>query len=181
MRLGLCCAFRSEDIRFRTTTATSFSRLGRTARAAKLREIAAHNAMALAAAIRYCTAHAIGCFRVTSNILPLKTHPTLGYQAGQLGQDIIAAFRSCGDLAREKQIRISFHPDQFVVLNSPHPRVVSSSLAELEYQAEVAEWIGADVINLHGGGGYGDKPAALKRLIKNIRRLPARSLSENPL
>lgn len=36
----------------------------------------------------------------------------------------------------------------------------------------VAEWVGADVINLHGGGAYGDKPANLKRLVAVIQSLP---------
>ena len=36
-------------------------------------------------------------------------------------------------------------------LPAPEQRVVQSSIAELEYQAEVAEWVGADVINIHGG------------------------------
>jgi len=49
---------------------------------------------------------------------------------------------------------------------------VRQSTAELLYQAEVAQYVNADVINLHGGGAYGDKPAALKRLADVIRRLP---------
>jgi UV DNA damage endonuclease len=164
MRLGLCCLFVAEDIRFRTTTATALGKLGRKERADRLRDLAAHNADALYAAIDYCANHGIGCFRVNSQILPLKTHPKLGYKADLLGAEIIDAYRRCGELARNTDTRISFHPDQFVVLSSPERRVVKSSLAELEYQTEVAEWIGADVINVHGGGGYGDKPGALSRL-----------------
>ena len=70
-------------------------------------------------------------------------------------------------------LRLSFHPDQFVVLNSPNPKTLAHSLAELNHQAEVAEWIGADTINIHGGGAYGDKPTALRALRANIERLPA--------
>ncbi|MBK9096505.1 MAG: hypothetical protein IPM84_27855 [Anaerolineae bacterium] len=40
------------------------------------------------------------------------------------------------------------------------------------YQAEIAEWVGAATINLHGGGAYGDKTAALGALRWNIDRLP---------
>ena len=47
----------------------------------------------------------------------------------------------------------------------------TQSLQEIEYQAEVAQWIGADVINIHGGGAYGDKAAALERFAKNLARL----------
>ena len=58
-----------------------------------------------------------------------------------------------------------------MVLNSPRPDVVEKSVQELEYQAEVAEWVGADVINIHGGGAYGDKPKALADFARNLDRL----------
>ena len=77
----------------------------------------------------------------------------------------IKEFKKCGKYANNN-IRISFHPDQFVVLNSPDPEIVKRSIAELEYQTEVAEWLGADVINIHGGGAYGDKPLAYPDLLK---------------
>lgn len=72
-------------------------------------------------------------------------------------------------------MRLTFHPDQFVVLNSPRPEVVESSLADLDYQAEAAELVGADVINIHGGGAYGDKATALARLRINLQRLSPRA------
>ena len=90
------------------------------------------------------------------------------------GDEIVRRFRSCGDFARDHQIRTCFHPDQFVVLNSPRPEVVERSIAELEYQAEVAEWVGADVINVHGGGAYGDKQKALARFAQNLGLLSHR-------
>ncbi|MHB0996148.1 MAG: hypothetical protein ACYC2I_07250 [Elusimicrobiales bacterium] len=52
------------------------------------------------------------------------------------------------------------------LLSSEKPGITESSVGELEYQAEVAGWIGADVINIHGGGAYGDKKAALARAAK---------------
>ena len=71
-------------------------------------------------------------------------------------------------------MRTCFHPDQFVVLNSPRPDVVEASVRELEYQAEVAEWVGADVLNVHGGGAYGDKPKALDDFARNLGLLSDR-------
>jgi UV DNA damage repair endonuclease len=47
------------------------------------------------------------------------------------------------------------------------------ALAELDYQAEVAEWVGADAITIHGGGAYSDRAAALRTLRENIEPLPA--------
>ncbi|MCG3149793.1 MAG: UV DNA damage endonuclease [Verrucomicrobiae bacterium] len=175
IRLGLCCQFAREPIKFRTTTATAMLRLSRRDRLARLGELCRSNAAALLAAVRYCAGHGFGAFRVNSQILPVKTHPQAGYDMRELpaGGDIIARFRECGELARAHDIRLSFHPDQFVVLNSPNVTTLAHSLAELDYQAEVASWIGADTINIHGGGAYGDKPAALRTLRKNINRLPA--------
>jgi UV DNA damage endonuclease len=164
-----------QPIKFRTTTAAALARLERDRQLDKLAEIACHNAAALAAAIRYCAAHGIGAFRVNSQILPLRTHPAVGYRVDQLpvGTDIVERFMEAGRIAAALDVRLSFHPDQFVVLNSPRPEVVDSSLAELEYQTEVADWIGADVINIHAGGAYGNKPAALAALERNLQRLSA--------
>lgn len=175
LRLGLCCQFAREPIKFRTTTATAMLKLPRTEQLRRLAELGLANAAALLASLRYCAAHGLGAFRINSQILPIKTHPSAGYKVADLPESarIIEAFQECGAIAREHELRLSFHPDQFVVLNSPNPATLASSRAELNYQAEVAEWVGADTINLHGGGAYGEKPAALRSLIQNIERLPA--------
>lgn len=166
IRLGLCCVFRDEPIKFRTTTAAAMKRLGRDAQLARLSGLCLENAEALLKALRYCAGHGIGCFRINSQILPVKTHPEVGYEVDDLPdcQSIVKGFRRCGDFAQANGLRTTFHPDQFVVLNSPREDVVRHSIAELEYQAEVAEWVGADVINIHAGGTYGDKKSALERL-----------------
>jgi UV DNA damage endonuclease len=106
----------------------------------------------------------------------LKTHPKAGFEMGELpGSDtIVRRFQDCGDFARDQNVRVSFHPDQFVVLNSPNPNTLTHSIAELEYQAEVAEWVGADTINIHGGGAYGDKSTALEVLRERIDLLSER-------
>ncbi len=61
-----------------------------------------------------------------------------------------------------------------MVLNSPREDVVAKSIDELDYQAEVAEWVGADCINIHAGGAYGDKASALNRFAASLTRLPRR-------
>lgn len=172
--LGLCCQFVEQPIKFRTTTATSLLKLKRADQLAKLSSLCLTNASSLLDSLEFCRANGIGCFRVNSQILPVKTHPLAGYEVKDLPEStqIRKAFRSCGEFAQEHNIRTCFHPDQFVVLNSPRQDVVTKSVQELKYQAEVAEWINADVINVHGGGAYGDKPAALEVLTRKLKRLP---------
>lgn len=177
IRLGLCCIFRDQPIKFRTTTATAMARMKRADALTKLAGLCLENADALLAALRFCADSGIGCFRINSQILPLKTHPQQGYEVADLpdGDEIIRRFKKCRSFAKEHGLRTCFHPDQFVVLNSQRADVVESSLKELEYQAEAAEWIGADVINIHGGGAFGDKQKALDDFARNVDRLSARA------
>ena len=177
LRLGLCCQFVDEPIRFRTTTVTACLKLAPEARNAKLAELCQANADALFAAIECCHRLGIGAFRVNSQILPVKTHPAVGYRLEELpgGADIVARYQACGELAKTLDVRTSFHPDQFVVLSSPREDVVDRSLEEIEYQAEVAEWINADVVNIHGGGAYDSRDAALDRFARNVARLSPRA------
>ncbi|MDQ3367850.1 MAG: UV DNA damage repair endonuclease UvsE [Myxococcota bacterium] len=176
VRLGLCCTFRDEPIKFRTTTVKYVSGLDRDTRPGFLNELALHNARALDAAIAWCAANGIGAFRVNSGLLPVITHPEVGWRLdGPEGAGVSALLRAAGERARAAQIRLSFHPDQFVVPGSMHPAVVASSLAELEYQAEVAELIGAEQLTIHGGGAQGGKPASLARLAAGLVRLSPRA------
>jgi UV DNA damage endonuclease len=178
IRLGLCCKFLREPIKFRVTTARYVSRLTAKKRAEFLSQIVLSNAQALSAALAYCHKTGIGSFRINSQILPLKTHPQFGYNVASLpdDDDIVQSFTECRRYARKNNVRLSFHPDQFVLLSSPEENVTRRSIEELEYQAEVSEWVGADVLNIHGGGGYGDKTSALKRLEKNLKKLSRRVL-----
>lgn len=174
IRLGLCCIFVEAPIRFRRTTATHQAKFERQEQHHNLSELCMHNAHALYDALTYCRTNGIGAFRINSQILPLITHPRQGYKISDLpvGDEIVDAYRRCGDFAGRHDIRTSFHPDQFVVIASPRSDVRRKSLEELTYQAMVAEWVGADVVNIHAGGAYGDKPGSLKRLAAVIRSLP---------
>lgn len=146
----------------------------------KVSNLVKSNVEALMQAITYCSSNGIGCFRVGSSILPLKTHPELGYTMEELpdGLSYIDQFQKCGEFAKQNNIRLCFHPDQFVVLNSLKHTVVDLSIKEIEYQAEVASWIGADVVNIHGGGAFNDKKTSLERLKQNIGRLSQNAKSK---
>ncbi|MGW8161588.1 MAG: UV DNA damage repair endonuclease UvsE, partial [Desulfobulbales bacterium] len=82
-------------------------------------------------------------------------------------------FSSIRHFRKEHDIRLSFHPDQFNVLSSPRGEVVRNTIRELEYQGVIAELAGAEIINVHGGGQYGNKEEALARLETNFLLLSA--------
>lgn len=175
LRLGLCCIFRGADINFMSRQAGYILRLTRDQQLDRLSTTILHNASSLLRALEYCAAHAIGCFRVNSRFWPLKSHPGVKYTLEelpdhQLISELLDASRS---FARNRNVRLTLHPDQFTLLSSPVEHVHEQSLAELRYHAELADHIGADVIMLHGGGAYGDKASTLKRLSTVLLHLPA--------
>lgn len=168
MRLGLCCLFKDEPISFRTTTAKVLSTMLRRDQLSKLSGICRSNAENLLRAVETVDRLGIGAFRIMSPLFPRMTHPEAGYVLGQLpeGNDIEGLLEAIRSSARERDIRLSFHPDQFVVLSSPHAAVVANSIREMEYQGWLAAAVGADVINIHVGGVYGDKALALQRFAR---------------
>jgi len=177
LRWGLCCQFLDSPIQFRTATHRYVATLEPEVRRAYLADIAGHNAGALAAAVERCHQLGIGAFRMSSQILPLATHPDSGYTLDHLDPSggISGAYEWAGALARAYDVRLSFHPDQFVVLNSEREAVVKSAVQELELQGEVAEIVGADVIVVHAGGAGGGVPAAVERLERGLGLLTPRA------
>ncbi len=174
LRLGLCCLFNQAPIRFRSATAKFVRPLARPAQLVKLSDLCLDNARSLVAAIEEVHRLGFGSFRVSSPLLPLYTHPEVGYRLGDLpdAREITATLSSVKAFKEKHHLRLSFHPDQFTLLSSPRPEVTAASLKELDYQVMLVELIGGDVINIHGGGVYGDKSSALSRLVDEISVLP---------
>ncbi|NLF93164.1 MAG: UV DNA damage repair endonuclease UvsE [Oligosphaeraceae bacterium] len=171
---GLCCCFAAEPIAFRRSTAAAMAKYSRPEQLQRLSRLVLANAGSLLLALQTCVRLRIGAFRINSELFPLATHPQAGYDLSELpdAAAIISALEQVHTYSAGQNIRLSFHPDQFVVLNSPRPEVVDSSLTELLHQNAMARYCGAAEINLHGGGAYGDKTAALQRLRQRLEGLP---------
>jgi UV DNA damage repair endonuclease len=77
-----------------------------------------------------------------------------------------------GETARANDVRVSFHPDQFVVLASDRPEVVNKSIEEFEYHADMARFMGygksfQDIkINVHISGRAG--PEGIRRAYNRL-------------
>jgi len=175
VRFGLCCLFVDEPIKFRTTTAKALLAMPRDRQLDKVSQLCLENATNLLCALETVQSLGIGAFRIMSPLFPRMTHPQVGYQLDDLpeGAAIAGLLAKSRDFAAAKDIRLSFHPDQFVVLSSPQPAVVANSIRELAYQGFLAEAVGAEVINIHAGGVYGSKTLALQRLARVVPDLPA--------
>ena len=110
-------------------------------------------------------------FRISSDIIPFASHPvcTFDWQR-EFGEE----FCALGDIIREHGMRISMHPDQFVLINALDPGIVERSVSELEYHAAILDAMGLDEsakIQIHIGGVYGNRTASLARFVEHYRTL----------
>lgn len=119
------------------------------------------------------TAH-IGMYRISSDLAPYATHPDMPQFHNQITQ-CAAELAEVGALARQADVRLSFHPSQHVVLNSPDEGLVARSAADLNSQAALLDALGAGpeaVVVTHLGGVYGDRAAARARFVSAYEALP---------
>ncbi len=109
--------------------------------------------------------------RITSDLVPFASHPicTFPWQ-----EKFSERFAVLGEMMRRDGMRISMHPDQFTLINSPDPDIFRRSAAELAYHAAVLDLLGLDLtarIQIHGGGVYGDKKKSLERFCARFEQL----------
>lgn len=111
-------------------------------------------------------------FRISSDAIPFASHPIckVNWQ-----KEFQKEFGEIGEIIKKHGMRISMHPDQFVVINSPNNEIVQRSVKELEYHADVLDLmnLGEDAkIQIHVGGVYDDKEESITRFVKNFNLLP---------
>lgn len=137
----------------------------------RLRETVAGNLACLERILHWNAERGLLFFRITSDLVPLASHPTNRFPWDEF---FAPDFARLGKFIREKGMRISMHPGQYTLLNSPRSEVIAAACADLAYHARVLELLELDAtakIQIHIGGLYGDKQAALERFVRAVERL----------
>ena len=117
--------------------------------------------------------HGLLFLRITSDLVPFASHPVCAFP---WPEEFAARFAALGSFIRQSAMRISMHPDQFTLINSPNEDIFRRSAAELAYHARVLDLLGLDStarIQIHAGGVYNDKPASIDRFCSRFEQLPA--------
>ncbi len=137
-----------------------------------LKEKITENLSCLKKILQYNINNGFLFFRIGSGLVPFASHPICEFNwQNYFKKD----FQEIGRFIKEKNIRISMHPDQFVVINSQNPEIVARSIKELEYHCQILDSLGLDQtakVQIHIGGVYGEKEKSMKRFIENYKKLP---------
>ncbi|NLE00575.1 MAG: UV DNA damage repair endonuclease UvsE [Fibrobacter sp.] len=116
--------------------------------------------------------HRIYLFRITSALIPFGSHPV----NHGIWKDLLRSqFKKAGEFISANHMRVSMHPGQYTVLNTPNDVVFKRSLWDLEYHCTVLDLMGLNTdhrIVLHGGGIYKNKGESVELLIERIQALP---------
>lgn len=178
-RIGFCCKVVGENSELyngKTTTHQWLSRQSREQAHQRLWDLMVNNTQSFERLIKYVGTLESGrkMVRLGSDCLPFYTHPAWRqyWQQSDVQSFLERAFAKVGETARGLDVRISFHPGQFVCLASHRPDVVERSIEEFEYHVDMARWMGRGrafqdfKINVHISGRKG--PQGIKDVLGRL-------------
>lgn len=125
-----------------------------------------NNLLHLNQILKYNVKNNLLFFRISSDLIPFASHPICKFAWYKFFK---SELRQIGDYIKKYNIRISMHPDQFVILNSPSQWIVENSIRELKYHCVLLDTMSLDEtakVQIHVGGVYGNKLEAMDRFVK---------------
>jgi UV DNA damage endonuclease len=137
----------------------------------KLLEIIDYNLNSLENIIQYNIKNNIKLFRISSDLIPFGSNPVNNIPWCNIYE---CKLLNIGNMIKKSGMRVSMHPGQYTVLNSPNEEVVLKAIDDLNYHARVLDSLGVGEehkIVLHIGGVYKDKEQAMNRFITNYDKL----------
>jgi len=169
IRLGYACVpVTIDETSSHTLTYASYKKLGNKG-IIKLDSVIKENFKSLENILKYNIKNDIIFFRMTSELMPLLTHPNVNY-------DILnykSYFNNIGKIIRENNLRVDMHPSAYTVLNSINEDVVLSTINILKNYQKMYELMNIkSYLVLHVGSKTDGKKASMKRFINNFNKLP---------
>lgn len=160
----------------KTMTFAQFQKMeDREAAIRKLERIALTNLHNTLRLLKHNVASDIHFYRLTSRLIPLANHEEL--LDWNYLKPLRKNLREIGDFAREHGIRIDFHPDHFVLINSPQQEILKNSVRTLKLHYLLLKAMGLDPIHrcvMHVGGNYKETELSLERFVTNWMEVPAK-------
>lgn len=130
-----------------------------------------HNLKSLNNIIDYNIENNIKLFRISSDLIPFGSSPVNKIHWWEVFSSQLSLI---GSKIRDSNMRVSMHPGQYTVLNSPNEDVVLRAIEDLNYHNKILDSLGVgreSKIILHIGGVYNNKEKAIKNFISNFQLL----------
>jgi len=179
MSLGVCCQWlesytkRDGSVVYENSINERSLQLGRFQKSfyskTYIRDVYINNINQIIKLVPKLVASNIKLFRLSSNLFSLfEYNKDMLYDDEQINYLLAKAGKAFIDAG----IRVTTHPDQFVVLSSDNYKTVDNAIKELSHHAWVFDKMGFPVsrnaaINIHGG-----KSDRLEQLVSVVRSLP---------
>jgi UV DNA damage endonuclease len=165
MSIGYAClTIGVQETRFKSCIAKNVNK-------ENLLNLISYNLQSLENIIDYNIKENLKLFRISSDLIPFGSSKLNDLRWEEIFSDKLAKI---GNKIRENGIRVSMHPGQYTVINSPTIDVVCRAIDDLNYHAKVLDSLKVGIENkivLHIGGIYNDKELAIKRFITNYGKL----------
>ncbi|WP_096435530.1 UV DNA damage repair endonuclease UvsE [Alteribacter populi] len=162
-----------------TMTATQFEKLeDREAGLRKLLRIGEQNLGNCMRLLKHNLAYDISFFRLSSKLVPLVNHPLT--EGWRWDRELLPVLREAGELINVHGMRVDFHPDHFVVLNTGDHAIFKRSLNTLLYHYKLLKGMGQSTRHrcvLHIGGKKQGVETGLETFIERFQEIPT-SLSQ---
>lgn len=138
----------------------------------KLKKVTLSNLQDLEKILNYNIENDIHFYRLTSNLVPLATHPDV--VDWDYRKFFSIDFEYIGKLIKKHNMRVDLHADQFNVINSIKKEVVEKTITNLYFLAMILEDMGLSngKIIIHVGSSMGGKKESINRFITNFKHFP---------
>lgn len=137
----------------------------------RLMGIITYNLASLERILDYNALSGIQLFRISSDLIPFGSSPVNNLPWWEIFEE---QFRLLGQKIAAYGMRVSMHPGQYTVLNSPNTEVVLRAVQDLSYHCRILNSLQVGIshkIILHIGGMYQDKRQSMQRFIESYHLL----------
>jgi UV DNA damage endonuclease len=181
MKLSLCCISQTlsdNGHNFQAMTFAQFRKYSFDSGIKILSERILHNFKNTLKTIRFCQLNGIYGYRISSSLAPLLTHSSLKLNIRDLPNfaEIKQVCEQIKQLLKEKYLRISAHPGEYITLSSLNKESVQNSIFDLLQHAEIFDLLGLsesyeNPLNIHVRQD-GDPVEISKRVLDRYDALP---------
>ncbi len=166
MKLGYACLNVTLELKMRTCRIRTVELEGMK----KIKELTLENLENVKQILEWNNQHQIDFFRVTSDIVPFGSHEILTWDWWK-DEDVLALTADIKAFKEKHKMRLTVHPGQYTIINSPNEKVVNNAFRDLDYHYKFIDLMGGTDMVIHVGGVYGNKDEAKRRFINKYKEL----------